>query len=539
MKLVLCTTAASLAAFLALVPGCGEDGFPDDAVSEDTAEALVRPVDLTLTPIGTYATGEFDEGSAEIAAYDPATRRVFSVHTNANRLDVIDISDPTAPTLVTTLPTTGSPNSVAVHAGMVAVSSTAPTTRTDPGSVQFFESVSGMLLGAVTVGAVPDMVAFTPDGTHLLVANEGEPSDDYLVDPEGSVSIIDVSGGVAGLSQNAIRTAHFDDSVPIFRDASVRVFGPGASRAQDFEPEYLAIAPDSVTAWVTLQENNALAVLDIASARFVEVVGFGFKDHRRRGNELDASDRDAGINIQRWPVFGMYLPDAIASFRVRGTSYLVTANEGDARDYPAFAEEARVKDLVLDERWVPAAASLQADEHLGRLTVTTTLGDSDGDGRYERLFAFGGRSISVWDTDARQVWDSGSTIERLTAAALPDAFNSDNTENDSFDARSDNKGPEPEGITVATLFGRPFAFVVLERVGGIVVFDFSNPRSPRFVTYVNNRDFAATDVMQARDLGPEGVLVISERDSPNGRPLLVVSNEVSGTTTVYEIARVR
>jgi len=391
------------------------------------------------------------------------------------------------------------------------------------------------------VGAVPDMVTFTPDGQFLLVANEGEPSDDYKVDPEGSVSVVDLSGGVAALTQEAVRTARFTGHLPVVNDWSLRQFGPGATLAQDLEPEYIAVSQDSKTAWVTLQENNAFATLNIRKARFEKLTGLGFKDHAREGWGLDASDRDGpAINIRNWPVFGLYLPDAIAAFQVRGRTYLITANEGDARAYPGFSEEARVGALTLDSDTFPdpaVAAALKSNAQLGRLTVTNTMGDYDGDGTYEKLFALGGRSISVWSPDGQQYWDSKAELETITAAALPAAFNSDNAANASFDTRSDNKGPEPEGVTVGKLFGGLYAFVALERIGGVIVYEVTDPLRPRFVTYFNDRDFTAANPRLAGDLGPEGLLLIPAEDSPNGQPLLVVSNEVSGSTSVLEISK--
>jgi hypothetical protein len=281
-------------------------------------------------------------------------------------------------------------------------------------------------------------------------------------------------------------------------------------------------------------------VVDIATAKVLEILPLGVKDFSLAGNGLDASDRDSAISITNWPVLGFYMPDALARFEAGGTNYLVTANEGDARDYDAFSEEARVSRLLLDLTAFPNATNLQKNAQIGRLTVTTANGDTDGDGDYDKLYTFGGRSFSIWRVEANgsltQVFDSGDALEQITADAFPDYFNSTNDENDTFDNRSDNKGPEPEGVTVGEIQGVTYAFIGLERIGGIVIYDLTNPLAPEFVTYVNNRDFSGdAEAGTAGDLGPEGLVFIPASESPNGEPLLVVANEVSGSTTIYQI----
>ena len=500
--------------------------------------------EISLQPIGTYAAGAFNQGAAEIVAHDPKTQRLFVVNGATSKIDVLNVANPYLPTLAFSIdvsPWGRQANSVAIHKRVVAAAVEA-NTKTDNGKAVFFDT-HGNFLSAVEIGALPDMIAFTPNGRKVLVANEGEPSSDYTIDPEGSVSIINLKHGAEGLTQDDVRTAGFakfnDDQL----DSSIRIYGPGATVAQDLEPEYLTVSHDSETAWVTLQENNAFGVLDIKAGKFRKLIGLGFKKHRRTGNGLDASDRDGPgntplINIANWPVFGMYQPDGLASFRYRDHTYLITANEGDARDYSAFAEERRVSALTLDPLVFPNAIALQTNAQLGRLTVTSANGNSDGDSDYEALYALGARSFSIWKTSGEQVFDSGDQFEQITAASLPTFFNSSNDSNNSFDTRSDNKGPEPEGVVVGELYGRTYAFVGLERIGGIMVYDISNPRRPRFIQYVNNRNFAGNAALgTAGDLGPEGLIIVPARESPIHKPLLVVANEVSGTTTIYEISR--
>jgi hypothetical protein len=927
---------------------------------------------ISLVPLGTYDAGGL--GSAEIVAYAPGSRRLFVVNAATSTVDILDVRNPRAPAKVHTIDTSalGSPNSVAVHDGLVAVAIQSDP-KTDPGHVAFYKT-NGQLIVTVRAGALPDMLTFTPDGDHVLVANEGEPSGYGTghVDPPGSISIIPIPKHpwhLTRLTDEDVRTvsfARFDGQEASLRATGIRIYGPGATASQDFEPEYIAVSADSRKAYVTLQENNAIAEIHIASARVTALRALGFKPwneppqtlaqyewtHRpsigataagqklslggfsglayegttddgklrfithtdrgpngeptginrpfllpqfnprivrftldpkdgefeitqqialrhsdgrplsgvsntalsadpnqpyndevpvdlrnqvipldplggdfegvvvdadgsfwmadeyrpaiyhfgksgrlierlipigthaaagvpvpapgtagkfgtevlpaviaqrrqNRGMEaiaiqdgkvygfvqspirnpaslgnaalnamqsvrivefdpatratrqflyimdnppstgpddtradkigdavaipgggfliverdddatpedpvdtitkkvyaasiagatdisalgnfdvgggvmktvdqmnatelaavgvtpatktlhadlaeagysgvekveglalletgqlallndndfgvaqivinpatgtftlapgyvpedvvlgivnapgLDASDRDDAVNIRSWPVFGMYEPDAIASFQARGRNYLITANEGDARDWPGLSEEARVGSLTLDPTAFPEASTLRANANLGRLNVTRTLGDTDGDGDFDELYTLGGRSFSIWSTDGSLVFDSSGEFEHVVAARNPEFFNASNDDR-TFDSRSDNKGPEPEAVAVGTLDKRTYAFIGLERMGGIMIYDITNPTSPVFVDYVNNREFAADPATSeaAKDLGPEGVIFISAKDSPTHKAMLVVANEVSGTVTLYGVVR--
>ena len=148
----------------------------------------------------------------------------------------------------------------------------------------------------------------------------------------------------------------------------------------------------------------------------------------------------------------------------------------------------------------------------------------------------------IYDEDGKQVFDSGDDFERITARALGQFFNSDNDEANSGDKRSDNKGPEPEGVVVGEHNGKTYAFIGLERVGGIMIYDVSNPYAPVFQDYVNTRNFSSSfdfvnlaDVKRAGPLGPEGLAFVPAKDSPTGKPLLMVAYEVSGTVKVFEL----
>ncbi|MCB2180639.1 MAG: choice-of-anchor I family protein [Desulfobulbaceae bacterium] len=515
--------------------------------------------EITLQRIGSYRTGIFAGSAAEIPAYDAKSKRIFVTNAATGNIDVLDIMDPENPILVNSINLSDfgkAANSVAAQKGIIAAA-VENNDKQAPGTVAFFDA-NGSFLNKVTVGALPDMLTFTPNGRHLLVANEGEPDDSYQNDPEGTVSIIDLcidndsypgrhlkterkrheslAECVTHLTQDQVRTVSFTRFNGTALDESIRVFGPNATVAQDLEPEYITVSRDSKTAWVSLQENNALAEIDIDEGAVKQLVGLGFKDHSLPNNGLDASNKDDIINITNWPVYGMYQPDAIASYFYRGKTFIVTANEGDSRDYDAFSEEARIKDISLDPYTFPNAEELQQSENVGRLKITNTKGDIDDDGDFDRLYSYGARSFSIFNDKGEMVFDSGDAIEKITADSLPADFNSTDDENDSFDNRSDDKGPEPEGIALGHIGRRTYAFIGLERVGGIMVYDITNPYAPQFIEYKNTRDFGGDPSLDtAGDLAPEGLLFISRDRSPVHKPLLVVANEVSGSTTIFEI----
>lgn len=493
---------------------------------------------LTLTVIGRYDRGIFDEGAAEISTYHPASATLFVSNGALSSLDLLDLSDPTTPILISEIDLESygnAANSVAVHGDWVAVSIDGEGDDA-AGSVLFF-TVTGEFISSVQVGVVPDMIIFTPDGSKILVANEGEPNDDYTIDPEGTVSIIDISSGVETATVTTIDFTDFnaDGSRAEELPADVRIFGLNASVAQDLEPEHIAVSPDGTTAYVAFQENNAMGVIDIESASVTAIVGLGFKDHSLEGNGLDASNKDDAINIQLWSILGMYQPDAIVAVEIDGATYIISANEGDSRDYGGYSEESRVSNLTLDAEVFPNAEELQADENLGRLKVTTANGDTDDDGDLDVIYSYGARSFSIWSAIGELVWDSGDAFEQIMAELVPQAFNSEGTV-ESFDDRSDDKGVEPESIAVGEIDGTLYAFIGLERSGGVMVYDITDLTAPVFVDYVNHSDWAGNvDENSPNDLSPEGLVFISTEDSPNGSSLLIVTNEISGTTTIYEI----
>ncbi|QGX38366.1 choice-of-anchor I family protein [Permianibacter aggregans] len=521
-----------------------------------------------LHQIGRYESGIFEDGGAEIVAYDAGTMRLFVVNASDNSIDVLDITNPSQPEKLNTIDvaaqdsasfTSGGANSVAVKNGILAVAVEADV-KQDNGRVYFYNTDTLAFIHGVTVGALPDMVTFTPDGLRVLSANEAEPSNDYQLDPEGSVSIINIGAGVASATVTHASFTAFNGDAATLKASGVRLFGPNASVAQDLEPEYIAVSSDSSKAYVTLQENNALAIVDIGTATVTDIKALSFKNHNIPGMGLDANRNDKYPNIENLKIYGMYMPDAIASYSFNGKTYLVTANEGDGREYIydadsatctgaghtdlgdgeclAFADETALEDLTLDSSKFSAdeIALLQDGGGIGDLTVSRVDGDADNNGQHEKIYAYGARSFSIWSATGSLIYDSGDQVEQIIADTSPLFFNLNNTGNGT-DNRSDNKGPEPEGVAIGEVNGRTYAFVGLERQGGIMVFDISNPFAPGFVEYVSNRDLSVTPAegAAAGDLGPEGLLFVPASDSPNDKALLIVGNEISGTTTIYEV----
>lgn len=307
------------------------------------------------------------------------------------------------------------------------------------------------------------------------------------------------------------------------------------------KPEGLTVLPDGSLA--VLNDNDfGLAGAGVSDNSVLGIIEFG------DDNSFDASNDDGTINITNHPVLGMYQPDALACFSVGDRSYFISANEGDARDYEdddsglGFSEESRVRGLTLDPTAYPDAATLQEDANLGRLNSTTAYGDYDGDGDIDQIYSYGARSFSIFDAFGNLVYDSGNELELITAELLPTEFNSNNDENGSFDARSDDKGPEPEAVKVVERNGRLYALIGLERVGGVMIYDITDPSNPSFVSYTNNRDFSEDAQLgdessnpAAGDLGIEDLVYIPAEDSPNGEELVVTANEVSGTISVFGV----
>ncbi|GAC15143.1 choice-of-anchor I family protein [Aliiglaciecola lipolytica] len=596
----------------------GKDGATgpqgaDGINGADGADGQSLPRELAIEVVGRFAAGGvevYGKSAAEIVQFHETSQSAFAINAAMNQIEVISlvnlptvaVGNPITDTSLTstafTFPSSvtvkdandldqtialGAANSVAINADMLALAVEGES-KTDEGAVLFYTLDAmgqGTFVKAVLVGALPDMVTFSEDGSLVLVANEGEPDTDYNVDPEGSISVIAVTDGVpADLAENINLSSDMvfsndtldeedydtdEERRALLEAMGVKFAGPdGTTVAQDLEPEYIAMSVDGKKAYVSLQEANAIGIIDLDDMS-IEVKGLGFKDWGKF--ELDFSNEDEVPSFSSVAgLYGMYQPDTIATYQWNGATFILSANEGDSRDWDAFSEEVRVEDIVdpdelnmlLSDELQAAYDASGADDGLGRLKVTTELGDADEDGVYEALYAYGSRSFSIWDQSINQVFDSGDDFEKISSAILGNDFNSAHTENKG-DNRSDDKGGEPEAIAVGEVNGRTYAFIGLERSGDLFTYDVTNPFNVAFVAHNNNRDFTTdfeldddldnpcdenegmdcSEVADSGDLGPESIKFVPAEQSPNGNALLIIGNEVSGTVTIYQVTEIQ
>jgi hypothetical protein len=496
----------SLLAALFVMASCNND----ETSKNQESEVVINENPGSFKEIGSITIG--GEGAAEISAYDEKTKRLFTVNNSGtNQIDVIDISDPTKPVKIGKIdltPYEGASNSVAVYDGKLAVALESTLNKQGNGKVVIFNTSDYSLIKQVTVGALPDMITFSPDGKFIMTANEGEPNTDYTHDPNGSISIIET----ATYAVTTLDFSSFSGQAEALKKEGFRVSKFAKSFAQDIEPEYITISDDSKTAWVTLQENNGVAKVDLTSKTITALYPLGFKNFNTAENAIDVSDKDDKIAFNPWKVKGMYMPDAISHFSANNTPYFVTANEGDAREYAAYADIKRMKDMKLDATAFPDAAALKLETNLGRLNLIADMGDTDGDGDLDELVAFGARSFSIWNGNTGKiVYDSKNDVDKKT-----------NDLGTYDDKRSDDKGSEPEAVVAVKMGTQNILFVGLERSDAFMTYDVTNPASPQYLQTVKTGD------------APEGILFIPASKSPTKRSLLVVSSEGDGTVKIYQ-----
>ncbi|PIF70640.1 choice-of-anchor I family protein [Flavobacterium sp. 2] len=496
----------TLLAILALMTSCNND---ENSKNEEN-EIVANENPATFKEIGSITIG--GEAAAEISAYCEKTKKLFTVNNSGtNQIDVIDLSDPSKPAKIgkiDLIPYEGASNSVSVYNGKLAVALESTTNKQGNGKVVIFNTSDYSLIKQVTVGALPDMITFSPDGKYIMTANEGEPNTDYSLDPNGTISIIDTST----YNVTTLDFSSFSSQAAALAKDGFRISKFAKSFAQDIEPEYITISDDSKTAWVTLQENNGVAKVDLTSKTITAIYPLGLKDFNTAENAIDVSDKDDKIAFNPWKVKGMYMPDAISHFSANNVPYFVTANEGDAREYAAYSDIKRMKDMKLDAAVFPDAATLKLETNLGRLNLVTDMGDTDGDGDLDQMVSFGARSFSIWNGNTGKiVYDSKNDVDKKT-----------NEFGTYDDKRSDDKGSEPEAVVVAKMGNQNILFVGLERSDAFMTYDVTNPASPQYLQTVKTGD------------APEGLLFIPASKSPNKRSLVVVSSEGDGTIKIYQ-----
>ncbi|MEZ8819429.1 choice-of-anchor I family protein [Vibrio sp. 10N.222.54.A1] len=580
--------------------GCSQPTSPTTATPSQTSldafslqcQSIEQPSASNAEVTGISLVGRaiadapFDTSAAEIVSYDSCTDKLYVVNAQAQKVDVLSINSDSAPASEGSIDLQsaaaasgidiGAANSVSTHQGLVAVA-IENADKQQNGIIALYRSDTLELITTYTAGALPDMVSFSKDGRYIASANEGEPNADYSIDPEGSVTLVDLTNGPLQATVTQIDFKAFNQGQPRHAELTdkVRISVPNATVAQDLEPEYLTFA-DNGKLYVALQENNALAAIDVVSAQVDAILGLGGKPWDNA--KLDASNKDKNIgNLQSYAMLeGLYMPDSITSYSVDGNTYIVTANEGDGREYGikttqemcdekgfewdgddyqgtenyttekdfciAYVDEVRGKKLDVDANH-PLAGALKDNNQLARLKVIKPQGTLAAD---QKVQAFGSRSFSIWDESGELVFDSGDDFARIVLEQDPANFNSTNDNNQIGDDRSDDKGVEPEAIEVAEINGKHYAFIGLERQGGIMVYDVTQPKNASFISYLNNRDFTQpvctkvdedgdcdndTYNSKAGDLGPESIKYFTR----SGNHFIAVGNEVSGSTSVYRV----
>lgn len=481
--------------------------------------------EMMLKHLSSYSTGfsNPDGGVAEIVKFNSDNKKMYIVNGVTKTVDIVQLnSDGTMDFDVATdridvsktIPgfTFGDITSVDVNTKKKIIAlAVQEADYAKPGAIVFLD-YNGKFLKSLAAGVQPDMVTFTPDGNYALTANEGEPRLGYelgTIDPRGSVTLIDLQKGIGKATSTVVDFQSFDTKREQLLSNKV-LLKKGVTPSLDLEPEYIVVDAESKKAYISLQEGNSIAVFDIQNKKFITIKGLGFKDHSIEKNAIDLI-KDKKIHIKAQHVNGMYMPDGIAIYENKGKTYILTANEGDGREWGSYSN---IATTVIDGQKVDI---LKNSEYEGVVA--------------DKSYTFGARSFSIWRADTMElVFDSGSDFETITAEKYPNYFNASNKDV-SMDSRSGKKGPEPEDVKVGTIGEQVYAFVGLERMGGVMVYNITDPAKAYYVDYMNTRDFS--DKI-AGDVSPEGLCFITADKSPTGKPLVLAANEVSGTVAIFE-----
>lgn len=521
-------------------PDGGNDGGNEDGNIPGGGDGPAESADIFWNKTAAFATGDSDAdgGIAEIVQYNAENDKIYLVNGKTGALDIVSMSlygntdelatkfDESSDRIdirqmiadnANKFPAGfeyGDLTSIALNSELDRIALAVQHADYSKNGAIVIADYNGKFVAAYEAGVQPDMVTFA--GNIALSANEGEPREGYgtgAIDPTGSVTAVDISA--ANPAAKTITFEKFDAQRAALVEDGV-ILKKGAAPSVDLEPEY--IAASGTKAYVALQEANAIATLDLESLEFTAVNGLGFKDHSVQGNGLDMR-KDDKAEVKTENVYGVYMPDGLATFTAGGKTYLVTANEGDAREW---------------------GDGDNAYENVDKFTIdgeekVEALINEEHDGLEEgKHYLLGARSFSVWDTeDMSLAFDSGDMIESYIAASEDYSayFNCSNDDVE-LDSRSRKKGPEPEAVNVQTIDGKTYAFVALERQGGVMMFDITDLENVEIVSYANSRDYTAD---MAGDVAPESVAFVPAADALNEKNMLVVANENSGTIAIYSM----
>lgn len=486
-------------------------------------------------------------GAAENLDVNEATKLAYVANDDSGSIDMYDVSKmmPRAvKSYKVNVPYKPTSVSVCESRGLVAASLTNDADEAAPGRVLVMDrNLTVLRLVMRKECVLPDDVKWTADCKFLVAACEGEGAD-----VPGGVMVADYRGP-GGMWYRGVRFASFapyDGLVNILIQNGVRLV-ESMKPSVDLEPEYVATVGHH--AYVTVQENNAIAVVDLAEAAITELKPLGFINRFKPGFSLDTSDKDGRVNLRNYRyLYGMPQPDTIKTYvAADGKTYLIYANEGDAKD----SEEYRGKDLTdseeLGRKAIPRLAYLTSVQNLlGRIKFSSKMGYNMTSNTQEALYHFGARSFSIMAMDGTIVFDSGNWFARIMRRYYTKIFNANNFDDDDlsksmqnlFDSRSDDKGMEPESLDVMTTGkGDTFVFIGFERGSTIVVFNVTTPTRPTFVFSANNNPTAMPikDMFamgKQGDMDPEGLFASMKLKK------LFVSGAVSNTLTMYDMVMV-
>ena len=523
--------------------------------------ALANEATVKVTEISSIASGD-GEGSSEIAAFHAGSKRIFATNGVKNSIDIFDISDVANPKKVGSVSlapygndvtSVAAGKDVVVAAVLVTETFSATGVPTTPnGKIVVFDTSGKVLSSADILGVLPDSVTFAPNGTTALVAIEAQPvcakdnpattekeQSDYTKasDPVGGVSVVDLSNPAAPV----VKFAGFDQ----FTVAQMKAKGIAVSTvvnnvSKDFEPEFVT-AVDNETAYVTIQEANAIGKLNIQTATF-ESITRAFESNVSKVAR-DTSDKDSGAGPRTYAnVVGASQPDAIAGFKMGSGNYFITANEGDAREYTCLNDDLRAASLTVDTRRFPNWTTLKADAALGRAKVNPTNGDKDGDGDIDTIHLRGSNSMTMY-RNGLAIWDSGDLLDQIQTLAFGVAningahsYSKDKaTMNYVGQERSDDKGAEPEGVALGMVGDRRIAILGLERMTALAIFDITQPRVPVFQEWLQMLPTTATLTKDVKHWSPEGIVFVPADKSPSGKALIITSYELSGSLSIHQI----